>query len=293
MNSDFYQNQEPLIERINFQLQEQLNGLYDPFFDGKPPARLLDAMRYAIMSKGKRIRPLLVLHSAMAAAPQLDPEEAMDTAWPAAIAVEWVHTYSLIHDDLPALDDDDERRGQPSCHRAFNEATAILAGDGLLSDAFLVLSKAPINPAEQCRELALAVGSCGMVAGQINDIHDNPSKTSLDSILEIHQQKTGRLFVASCTLGGLAVNASSQTLNHLRDFGRSIGLSFQITDDIHDATDKTELDPGELNLAVFGLDTCRTLAEKETKKAAEHLSALGSRAKHLHQLASFILERRY
>lgn len=219
----------PLRAIFDRKLEESLSAIADD--DGTaPPPRLLEAMRYSLLAKGKRLRPLLVLHSAAA----VGGEQKMEAAWPAALAVEYVHTYSLIHDDLPALDNDELRRGRPTLHRAFDEATAILAGDALLTDAFTFVADATCNAAAQVRELALAAGSAGMVGGQALDMMGQGSEVGEVDVDDIHRRKTGRLFIGSCVLGGLAAGATPKALETLRTFGADFGLAFQIMDDVLD-----------------------------------------------------------
>jgi geranylgeranyl diphosphate synthase type II len=192
---------------------------------------LNEAIEYALSSGGKRLRPLLVLSSAGAFTERNNAQKA---ALPAALAVEYVHTYSLIHDDLPAMDNDDYRRGRLSTHRRFDEATAILAGDALLADAFFLLTKAPINALLQCQELALAAGRTGLVGGQAEDLAGSKGLTSKDQWLRINQAKTGRLFEACAVLGALSAGADKRAVENARSFGRIFGESFQLKDDLDD-----------------------------------------------------------
>lgn len=188
-----------------------------------PPAKLLkEAMAYALLGEGKRIRPLMVFESAMRCGGNVR------LAMPAALAVEYVHAYSLIHDDLPCMDDDDYRRGKPSTHRRFGEAVAVLTGDALLSDAFGFVAQAKINSARQCLVLSQAIGSLGMVLGQLDDL------VSEQKTLETLQNKTGKLFEAACRLGAISVGASRQQEEAQAAFGAAFGLEFQLADDIAD-----------------------------------------------------------
>jgi geranylgeranyl diphosphate synthase, type II len=230
------------------------------------PERLREAMRYSLLAPGKRLRPMIVLLAAEACGGTLD------SALPAAAAVEMVHAYSLIHDDLPAMDDDDLRRGRPTCHKAFDEATAILAGDALLALAFETLAKQiqpPGTAAACCATLAEAAGACRLVGGQMDDIffpspfgralkgegrgddiaktsesnssncpHPNPLRkgegTDFAFLQSIHHRKTGALIEASAQLGGLAAAADHETLQRLTTYGKYIGLAFQVVDDLLD-----------------------------------------------------------
>src|SRR5262245_42825364 len=205
------------------------------------PAELLAAMRYGLLAPGKRLRPLLVLlaHEACGGG-ATDP-------WPAACAVEMVHVYSLIHDDLPAMDDDDLRRGLPTCHKKFSEATAILAGDALLTMAFQVLADSypPAAAAGCCADLARAAGAAGMVGGQMDDLAweraDQPRQRSLGELEFLHARKTGALIRSCLRLGARVAHANradgvpAGLLDRLDGYGRCLGLAFQITDDLLDA----------------------------------------------------------
>ncbi|MEI6791528.1 MAG: polyprenyl synthetase family protein [Myxococcaceae bacterium] len=200
----------------------------DEKFEGlkTQPAQLLkEAMAYVLLGEGKRIRPLMLLETAY----QIWPDSrAYRLAMPAALAVEYVHAYSLIHDDLPCMDDDDYRRGKPSLHRRFNEAVAVLTGDALLSDAFELVAGARNNPARQCQVLSRAIGSRGMVLGQLDDLV-SPRKT-----LQTLQNKTGKLFECACLLGAIAVGASKLQEEESAKRGALFGLEFQLADDVLD-----------------------------------------------------------
>jgi geranylgeranyl diphosphate synthase type II len=225
-------------DRVDAALGLHLDGFVD--VDGTaPPPRLRQAMRHALLAGGKRLRPLVTLAVAQAVRPpDTTREAALAAALPAAVALELVHTYSLVHDDLPALDDDELRRGQPTVHRAFDEATAILAGDGLLTDAWVVIARAPRNAARQVEELALAAGSAGMVGGQHDDIQNEgravAAAGSVDSLRAVHRRKTGRLFAAASALGALAVQDESAVVDAARGFGAALGFAFQVQDDVLD-----------------------------------------------------------
>lgn len=198
--------------------------------------RLSAALKYALSSPGKRLRPLMVLGAAHACR-----ANSSAAAVPGACAVEYVHTYSLVHDDLPCMDDDDFRRGRLSVHRQFDEALAVLAGDGLLADAFTLASSSNHNAVLIMRELALTAGSGGLVAGQAEDLIATNS-TTLQQWLAIHNAKTARLFEACAVIGGLAVDASSYELKALRQFGCHFGMAFQIKDDVDDQSGIAKLD---------------------------------------------------
>ncbi len=275
-----------LLGALRARAEEALRASLDAPADGvrAAPERLREAMRYSLLAGGKRLRPVLALACADAA------RGAVDDAVPAAVAVEYVHTYSLIHDDLPALDDDDMRRGRPTLHKAFDEATAILAGDALLTDAFAVLSGAPRNAAAQVRELAYAAGSAGMVGGQVDDVAH--TGRDVETLADVHARKTGRLFVAACALGGLAAGASDDVVTSLRDFGRHFGLAFQIADDVLDVTGGRGRDAKNERVTfatLLGVDAARARARESASAAVAAADALAAPA--LRALASFAAAR--
>ena len=202
--------------------------------------RLLEAMEYSLSSPGKRLRPILVLASAEALGADAEP------LVPFACAVEMVHTYSLIHDDLPAMDDDDLRRGQPTSHKVFGEAIAILAGDALLTEAFVVMSSAGEGIAAERRlaaiaELAVAAGAQGMVGGQTADILAEGVGAAVERVESIHRRKTGALLRASVRIGGILAGARAAELGSITRYGDAIGLGFQIADDLLDELGDTQL----------------------------------------------------
>ncbi|ARU58674.1 geranyltranstransferase [Oleiphilus messinensis] len=209
------------------------------------PARLYQALRYSCLAPGKRIRPALTLATAAAFSGTMDSRRESECAIYPACAIELIHTYSLIHDDLPAMDDDDLRRGIPTCHKAFDEATAILAGDALQSFAFEILSQADLinvqSRLEMINTLAIASGARGMVAGQAIDLAAVGKVLTLEALEVMHLYKTGALIEASVVMGALAANQHDpEVLGHLRSFARSIGLAFQVQDDILDVESSTE-----------------------------------------------------
>jgi geranylgeranyl diphosphate synthase type II len=267
------------------------------------PASLLEAMQYSLLAPGKRLRPILVLMAAEACGGRGDP-------WPAACAVEMIHAYSLIHDDLPAMDDDDLRRGQPTCHKKFGEALAILAGDALLTMAFQVLAEGyPDRTASACcRELARAAGAARMVGGQVDDLAwEQGGEASIEGLEYLHQRKTGALIRASLRLGALAAYANrnspppSELLERLDGYGRCLGLAFQIVDDLLDV----EGDAGQTGKRVgkdaargkltypgfLGVADSRRRAERLGREAWQQLEPLGTDAARLRGLVSFVLER--
>ena len=267
--------------------------------DDEPPARLHAAMRYAVLGGGKRLRPILVLAAAEACGG--NPEAAL----PAAAAVEFVHCYSLVHDDLPSMDDDDLRRGRPTCHRAYGEALAILAGDALLTLAFdLLAGQAPDKSlgAVLVGELAQAAGHRGMVAGQVTDILSEGSEPSAELIDYIHRHKTAALFRAAARLGGLAAAAKPTCLQALTTYGERLGLAFQMADDILDVTSspaelgkatRKDLGRGKLTYpGLVGLARARQAAERLAEEAVASVEEFGERGRLLTELARFAVTRK-
>ena len=266
----------------------------------EPPALLHEAMRYATYSGGKRLRPALVFAAAHAV--RLAPERAA----PLASAVELVHAYSLVHDDLPAMDDDDLRRGRPTCHKRFDEATAILAGDALLTLAFEVLAESyPADTAAECvRVLAREAGRAGMVGGQADDLagETGGGPRRLDELEFLHARKTGALIRASLRMGvWVAGRATAEMLKRFDEYGRCLGLAFQITDDLLDVEGtadnvgkRVQKDAGRGKLTypgLLGVPDSRRRAERLCREACEVLSPLGSPAARLVELARYVVER--
>jgi geranylgeranyl diphosphate synthase type II len=262
------------------------------------PQRLRDAMRYSLLAPGKRLRPLLVLMAAEVCGG--DRRAAM----PAACAVEMVHTYSLIHDDLPAMDDDDMRRGQASCHAAFGDAMAILAGDALLARAFEVLSseiEPPRLAAACCQTLAHAAGATALVGGQVDDLAAEFSDQGLVELDTIHRRKTGAMFRASLRLGALVADADAEPLAGLDAYGQKLGLAFQVVDDLLDLKgDEAALGKrtgkdttrGKLTFpAAMGVEVSQRRAEQLVQEACQALRPFGPRASVLKSLAWYVLER--
>ncbi len=267
-------------------------------FDEDCPARLREAIRHSLLAPGKRLRPLLVLMSVEACG----GDEA--AALPAACAVEMVHTYSLIHDDLPAMDDDDLRRGRPSCHAKFGEATAILAGDALLALAFEVLAtntSSPTVAARCCAELARAAGASNLVGGQVDDLAAQGVDGDLDQLARIHRRKTGAMFNVCLRLGGLVAQATDEQLSALNSYGEKLGLAFQIVDDILDLqgdevsmgkrTGK-DLVRGKLTFpTLMGAEGSRRRAAELVEEACQALQPFAAAAGGLDALARYVLER--
>jgi len=264
----------------------------------EPPTRLHESMRYSVFAGGKRIRPILAVLACRAVG-GTDAE-----AMPAACALECIHTYSLIHDDLPAMDNDDFRRGKPSNHKAFDEATAILAGDALLTVAFEIIGTQVADTdaaARVTREVALAAGWAGMVGGQMADLLAEGAEPSKEALHFIHEHKTGALIRASVRCGAIAGGAADEQLEALTAYARNVGLAFQIADDILDETATTQQlgktagkDKSSKKLtfpAVYGLEESRTEAGRLVAEARAALAGFGRAAEPLCKLADFIISR--
>lgn len=300
---DYLQAKRSLVEN-------RLGELLSPR-DGEPHA-LIEAMRYSTLASGKRLRPLLVMLAAEASGGRdID-------ALGAACAVEMVHAYSLIHDDLPAMDDDDLRRGQPTCHKQFGEAQAILAGDALLTLAFQTLAESypPATSAACCLELARGAGAAGMVGGQVEDLAwerggaaiKKQATHNLDALENIHARKTGALFRACLRLGVLVAQGERaggpdrQVMACLDAYGRAFGLAFQITDDLLDSEGcalqagkrvQKDANRGKLTYPSFlGVDESRRRAEHLCEQARASLQSLGAAGERLTALAQMILDRK-
>ena len=260
-------NPDPFFKTYLAKLEAELERLLT--FPDSPQNKLFEAARYMTLSGGKRLRPLLVLATVSAC------NGPLDAALAPACALEMIHTYSLIHDDLPCMDDDDFRRGLPTLHKKYDEATAVLTGDFLLTYAFEVLAEAPGLSSEQklhtIQTLAKRSGGHGMIAGQFLDIESLPDLT-LDKLKVIHQKKTADLLIAALEIGGIISNAPLEQLNALRTFGSEIGLAFQIIDDVIDLTSSFEkhgraYSSDELNgkttyVSCLGLDGAKEAAHK-------------------------------
>jgi len=265
------------------------------------PATLHKAMRYSLFAGGKRLRPILALAAAEACG------GAIDAALPHACAVECIHTYSLIHDDLPCMDDDDLRRGRPTNHKVFGEGVAVLAGDALLTIAFEILSHATTTRrygmTTLIRELATAAGSLWLIAGQVLDLEGEGKPTSPRDLKFIHQSKTAALLTASIRLGAMSANAPEPKLQALTDFGQALGLAFQVIDDILDVTQTSEKlgksagkDAAAQKAtypAVFGLDRSRAEARRLTEAARAAVKPFGRNSTPLLALADYLLNRDY
>lgn len=262
-----------------------------------PAPRLLAAMRYSLLGPGKRLRAFLLVETAAMF------DVAKINCLRAAAALECLHAYSLIHDDLPAMDDDDTRRGKPACHIAFDEATAVLAGDALQTLAFEVLADPATHPNSLVRAslvggLAKAAGACGMVGGQMLDMQ--PETPSLERLLAMMELKTGALFAFALEAGALLGHASDEQIQHLNRFGSKIGLAFQIADDIldHTATGASTIGSKSGNnmrtiVDILGLPGAKAHADALAAEAAQELAAFGDKAAMLRTAAQFIVERQH
>lgn len=265
--------------------------------------RILEAMTYSLMAGGKRIRPILCLAATEAAG--ADPEDAL----PAACALEMIHTYSLIHDDLPAMDDDAMRRGKPTCHTAFDEATAILAGDALLTLAFQTLSSIELRKVEQAAKwlgviqlISYAAGYCGMIQGQMLDMASEGKQLTLADLKSMHRLKTGALIEASLSSGAVLGGLNSTRISMLKSYAQNIGLAFQVTDDILNV----EGDPEIMGKAVgtdklrnkatypslLGLKESKDFAGQLVENALQALESFDQKAEPLRAIAKYILERK-
>lgn len=266
-----------------------------------PPETIHRAMRYSLFAGGKRIRPILCLEAARAVS---DATTGIETA---ACSLEFIHTYSLIHDDLPALDNDDYRRGKPTCHKMFGEAMAILAGDALLTLAFETLSGMNSVPSSRktsiIAELARAAGTVGgMIGGQVADLEGEGKAPNAQLLESIHRAKTGALLCASVRIGAIYAGAEEAQLAAISGFGEHIGLAFQIVDDILDVEQSSETlgktagkDARQQKItfpAVYGLEESGRMAEQERMRAHRSLEILGPRADRLRDLADLIVQRK-
>ncbi len=262
--------------------------------------RIHEAMRYATFAGGKRLRPFLVMQSAGLFAVNL--ENALRTA----AAIEVLHTYSLIHDDLPCMDDDDLRRGRPTTHKAFDEATAVLAGDALLTIAFEILAGTETHASAEVRcrlvaRLAEAAGSNGMIGGQMIDMRAPDSAFGADEVILLQRLKTGQLFEFSCEAGAILGQAGAEHQNRLRAYARDMGLVFQITDDLLDVTGTAEKigkavgkDQGRGKatlVSIHGVEGARAEAKKIAERAVAALEAYGPEADALRALPPFLIDR--
>ena len=285
-----------MVERALAECVAESNG---------PASRLFEAMRYSLLAGGKRLRPVLALAACEAVG------GALDQAMGLACAIEMIHTYSLVHDDLPCMDDDDLRRGHPTNHKVYGEAIATLAGDGLLTDAFKVLARSAASARRQLSaqalldtvaELADAAGSTGMVGGQVIDLLGEGRSMDQSELEHLHRKKTGALFLAAACGGARLGGATAAQLASMREYARALGLAFQVIDDLLDVEASTEAMGKRTNKdeargkatypALIGVDRSRDLAGELVGKAQVALSAFDHRADPLRLLAAFAVERK-
>ena len=267
---------------------------------GEDPTQVRAAMRYSLFNGGKRVRPILTYAAALA----VNPDIQLDAIDPIAAALECLHSYSLVHDDLPAMDNDDLRRGKPTCHIAFNEASAILAGDGLQTLAFDLLTQTDLPSQVQIqlvRQLALGSGANGMVLGQAIDLAAVDHQLTLAQLETMHRYKTGALIRASIAMGALAAGAENNQLAALDDYAAAIGLAFQVQDDILDVTGDTATIGKQQGadiarnkptyVSLLGLEAAQAKAAELHRQALDALASFGTSADPLRQMAAYIVER--
>jgi geranylgeranyl diphosphate synthase, type II len=288
----------PFFEEDRLEVDAQLERLLPA--ESVQPTSIHQAMRYSVFAGGKRIRPILCLEAA-----RLFDGDAGHALYPGC-AIEFIHTYSLIHDDLPALDNDDLRRGKPTSHKKFGEAMAILAGDGLLTLAFETIAAAPATAERRvamASEIATAAGTVnGMVGGQVADVESEGKKIGPEMLEYIHRSKTAALIRASVTSGALCAGAAEEDVARMRRFGETIGWAFQVTDDILDVEESSAAlgktagkDIAQQKAtypAVFGLERSHEIAEKLSAKAIAELQLYGGRAERLRAIAEYLVQRR-
>ncbi len=265
------------------------------------PLTIHKAMRYSVFAGGKRLRPILCLAAAEACGGK------SAAALPLACAMECIHTYSLVHDDLPSMDNDDFRRGRATCHKVFGNGIAILAGDGLLTVAFEIAARAQptrrYSMSDILREIALAAGSRKLIAGQVADLEAEGKSVSREQLRYIHENKTAAMIATSVRLGAMSANAEAKQLCAITTFGRALGLAFQVIDDILDVTqtrEKLGKSAGKdaaahkaTYPAVIGLEASRTEARRLTSRAQRALSIFDKEAEPLRQIANYLLVREY
>lgn len=283
--------------------QKEVDRALDRFLpkENAKPSTIHKAMRYSLFAGGKRLRPILCLAAAEACG------GATEAAMPLACAMECIHTYSLIHDDLPSMDNDDFRRGRPTCHKVFGDGIAVLAGDALLTIAFEIAATAQptrrYDMAQIISEIAVAAGSRKLIAGQVADLEAEGQPITRAGLRYIHENKTAAMLSASVRLGAMTANATARQLEAIRAFGAALGLAFQVIDDILDVTQTSEKlgksagkDVAAQKAtypAVIGLEKSRKEAQRLTNEAHAALEPFGGRAETLRAIAAYLLEREY
>jgi len=291
------------LKRYLVARQKEVDRALDRFLPkvSVPPATIHKAMRYSLFAGGKRLRPILCLAAAEACG------AATSAALPQACAVECIHTYSLIHDDLPSMDNDDLRRGRPTCHKVFGDGIAILAGDALLTIAFEIVTHtravSRYDLRDIFREITDAAGSRKLIAGQVADLEAEGRRITRAQLRSIHENKTAALLTTSVRLGAMAANANAKQLGAITTFGRALGLAFQVIDDILDVTQTSEKLGKSAGKdiaakkatypAVIGLEKSRAEARRLTRRAHAALEVLGKDARVLRALADYLLQREY
>ncbi|MEQ1568446.1 MAG: polyprenyl synthetase family protein [Myxococcota bacterium] len=272
---------EPRLSRLDAFLTSALADAWPP--------RFAEAVAYPVFGGGKRVRPALVFAAFEAVAGAVDPEPAIA----AAAAVELVHTYSLVHDDLPCMDDDDTRRGRPTVHKRYGDGPAVLVGDALLTEAFAALARSPVAAElriEMVRALADAAGHRGMVGGQAADVGLGGPVVELDALRRLHAGKTGALITAAAVLGGLTAGAAPEALGALERYGRAIGLAFQLADDVLDADQDSGDDGPPSFVRLLGVDATRAEAVALMEQASSEVRSL-RRPDVLLAIARFVVDR--
>ena len=282
-------NLDQYLDQTGQRINTALNKLLPP--ETAQPPTIHKAMRYSIFAGGKRIRPVLTLAACAAVGGKTA------AAMPLACAVECIHTYSLIHDDLPCMDDDDLRRGRPTSHKVYGEGIAVLAGDALLTQAFLLAAQ----KADYVKELAIAAGSLGLIAGQVQDLENESRSATLAEVKTTHRNKTGALINASIRLGAMAGHATPAQLKRLTKYGDDLGLAFQVIDDILDATSTKEIMGKSVRAdeknkkstfpKLLGIEKSRAYAAELIADAHKQLAGFGKPAEPLRAIADFFLTR--
>jgi geranylgeranyl diphosphate synthase, type II len=279
-------------------VEEALESHLPP--EATTPATIHRAMRYSVFAGGKRIRPILSIETARLFA------KSVDAAVTAGCAIEFIHTYSLIHDDLPALDNDDLRRGKPTCHKQFGEAMAILAGDALLTLAFETLARADVEPSRRVKiiaEVSAAAGTVrGMVGGQVADLEAEGKPVDATMLEYIHRSKTAALIRAAIVAGAIAGGAADAEIERMRRFGDALGWEFQVVDDILDVQEssaalgktagKDQTQKKATYPALFGIEKSKAFARELSERAERELACYGERAARLREIADFLVSRR-
>jgi geranylgeranyl diphosphate synthase type II len=265
------------------------------------PKTVHQGMRYSIFAGGKRLRPILTLAAAEACGGEVE------NALPPACSVEIMHTYSLVHDDLPSMDDDDLRRGRPTSHKVYGEGMAILIGDALLTEAFTVLAHTPPTKRYSLKDILLEFSICGgskkLIGGQVLDLEGEGKDLTKAQLVRIHENKTAALLTTSLRLGGMTANATIRQIDALTTFGYNLGLAFQVIDDILDVTQSTEqlgktagkdeaVDKATYP-SILGLDQSKKEASRLTKKALDALTLFGKKGQHLKGIAHYLLDREF